>query len=292
MRSGCLVLFSAMVALAVVACAPPNRDPGGQPGGDDTVVDAPSGACVWEPEACGDGIDNDCDGKADCADVDCSGINFCPICGAVDNPEQQPLPLPDGIGQSTACTTNAQCGDPLLPNCVHDECHASYTSTLDFIGFPMGATLTDANKLLSVCVKMEHSWLRDLQMDLISPDGRIVTLHAFVARSGNEIYLGEANDSDQASNPVPGVGYKYCWKPTGAAIMLASPTVPMNGHQVMPAGDYAAVTPWSTLEGSPLNGPWTMRVTDLWPADNGFMFEWSIAFDPSLVADCSGPIIL
>ena len=42
---------------------------------------------------------------------------------------------------------------------------------------------------------------------------------------------------------------------------------------------------------SPLNGEWTIIVTDLWPIDNGFMFEWSIAFDPSLVVDCEGPII-
>jgi hypothetical protein len=30
-----------------------------------------------------------------------------------------------------------------------------------------------------------------------------------------------------------------------------------------------------------------MRVTDLWRDDNGFMFAWKIAFDPSLVPDCS-----
>lgn len=289
MRARCLVLFVAAISATLLACGPAARE-STEP--DAAEADAAAGACVWEPEICGDGIDNDCDSKIDCSDVDCSGINYCPICGAVANPEQHPLPLPDGIGQSTACTTNAQCTDPILPNCVHNECHASYTSTLNFIGFPAGTTLTDPNKLLSVCVKMEHSWLRDLQMDLITPDGRILGLHAFVARSGNEIYLGEANDSDQASNPVPGVGYKYCWKPAGAAIMLQSPTVSIGGHQVMPAGDYAAVMPWAMLQGAPLNGAWTMRVTDLWPADNGFMFEWSIAFDPSLVEDCSGPIIL
>jgi hypothetical protein len=289
-RTDCFVLLIAAVSAALVACSAPNRNPADQP--DATEVDAPSDGCVWEPEACGDGIDNDCDSKADCADIDCSGINFCPVCGAVDNPEQQPLSLPDGIGQSAACTTNAECGDPLLPNCVHNECHASYTSTLNFIGFPTGAVLTDPNKLLSVCVKMEHSWLRDLQMDLITPDNRVLTLHAFVDRMGGEIYLGQANDSDQASNPVPGLGDQYCWKATGAAIMLQSPTVSVGGHQMLPGGDYATVTPWTMLEGTSLNGAWTMRVTDLWPADNGFMFEWSIKFDPTLVADCSGPIIL
>jgi hypothetical protein len=258
------------------------------------MVDGAPKDCVQTgAEVCGDGLDNDCDLRIDCSDTDCSGVGTCPVCGVVENPEVQPLALPDGTSQSTACTTNADCTNPAAPNCVQAECHASYTSTLNFVGFPVSAGLNDVSKLLSVCVKMEHSWLRDLQMDLITPDDRIVTLHGFVARSGAEVFLGDANDGDQASNPVPGVGYQYCWKPGAPTIMLGSPTVPINADdQVLPAGDYAAVSPWSSMMGVPLNGPWTMRVTDLWSADNGFMFEWSISFDPSLVLDCSGPIIL
>ncbi len=297
MRALCFGLF---LALTVVACAPGERNPGGgdgdggdDGGGDDAPeVDAPTGGgCTPTAEMCGDSVDNDCDLRVDCGDPDCSGVGSCPVCGAVENPESQPLALPDGIGQSTVCSTDAQCGDPLLPYCVHKECHASYTSTLSFIGFPMSSRLDDVSKLLSVCVKMEHSWLRDLQMDLVTPDGRVITLHKFVDRTGGEIFLGEANDSDQASNPVPGAGYDYCWKPNAPAIMLDSPTVNMGGNQTLPAGDFRSVSPWAAMTGVPLNGAWTMRVTDLWPIDNGFMFEWSIAFDPSLVEDCSGPII-
>jgi hypothetical protein len=36
---------------------------------------------------------------------------------------------------------------------------------------------------------------------------------------------------------------------------------------------------------------WTFRVTDMYGVDNGHLFKWSINFDPSLVVDCSGPII-
>jgi len=290
MRAGSFALFFATMAAALMACGTPGREPGSSPPDAPPEIDASEELCYPAPEICGDGIDNDCDVQIDCNDNDCSGIGGCPVCGSVNAPESQPLALPDGIGQSTACTVNAQCSGS-LPNCVHNECHASYTSTLNFIGFVAGGTLPDPSQVFSVCVKMEHSWLRDLQMDLIPPDGRVLTLHAFVDRTGGEIYLGEANDGDQAGNPVPGVGYKYCWTPTGAATMLSSPTVNMNGHQMMPTGDYASVTPWASLQGAPLNGPWTMRVTDLWPADNGFMFEWSIAFDPKLIRDCSGPII-
>ena len=49
---------------------------------------------------------------------------------------------------------------------------------------------------------------------------------------------------------------------------------------------------FTAMMDTPLNGAWTMRVTDLWGADNGFMFGWTIAFDPTLINDCSGPIVL
>ncbi|MBA3538612.1 MAG: hypothetical protein H0T79_03215 [Deltaproteobacteria bacterium] len=289
--------------LAVVACGPGGRNPGN--GGDDDGsggVDAPFGVCVPSSEVCGDGIDNDCDLRTDCGDPDCSGATLpaggtCPVCGVVENPESTPLPLPDGIGESTVCSTDAQCTTAELPNCVAKECHASYSSTLDFIGFPDGATLTDTSKLLSVCVTMEHSWLRDLQIELVGPPSGaqmvrpIIALHKFIDRTGGEIFLGAANDSDTAESPVPGTGAKYCWTGTATNTMLAAPTVSVGGSDTLPAGDYAPVAPFTALAGASLNGQWEMRVTDLWPIDNGFMFEWSISFDPSLVLDCAGPII-
>ncbi len=279
----------AVLFVGAAACGPSGR-PG--VGDDDGSGDGPDAAIITGQEVCTDGVDNDGDGRADCSDVDCSGIDGCPVCGSVDNPEAQPLALPDGVSSGTTCSTDADCTSAAAPNCVAKECHASYTSTLDFIGFPQSSTLNDPNQLLSVCVKIEHSWLRDLQMELITPSGVILILHKFIARSGGEIYLGLANDGDSAANPVPGTGYDYCWTATAPTDMLNSPTTSQGGHQILPAGDYKSVSPWTALTGTQLNGTWTMRVTDLWGADNGFLFEWSIKFDPSLVSDCAGPIIL
>jgi hypothetical protein len=58
----------------------------------------------------------------------------------------------------------------------------------------------------------------------------------------------------------------------------------------MPPSDYSAADPWTNLIGSDLNGDWEIVVTDLWPIDNGYMFSWSISFDPSLVTSCDPPI--
>ena len=59
----------------------------------------------------------------------------------------------------------------------------------------------------------------------------------------------------------------------------------------IPPGDYQASDPWSNLIGATLNGDWEIVVTDLWPADNGYIFKWSIAFDPGVIQDCSDPVI-
>jgi hypothetical protein len=270
---------------------------------DDGSGDTPDAPFVSGPEVCNDAYDNDADGRTDCGDTDCSGVGDCPVCGSVTQPQATPLALPDGVSSGAACSTDAQCGAG-SPNCVQGECHASYASTLTFIGFPTGATLVDPNLLLNVCVEIEHSWLRDLQIELITPPDtsgqkHVVVLDKWYDRETvEEIYLGMANDADSAASPVPGTGAKYCWTPTATTPMIdgsgnAGPTQPVGVFsEMLIPGDYKSMSPWSTMLNVPLNGEWTMRVTDLWEIDNGFMFKWSITFDPSLVSDCSGPIIL
>lgn len=281
----------------LVACGPAGRRLD-----DDDGTGTPDAPFSMGPEVCNDAYDNDGDGRADCADTDCSGVGNCPVCGSVQNPQAAPLALPDGVSSGATCSTDAQCGGG-TPNCVASECHASYTSTLTFIGFPTGATLMDPTLLKSVCVEIEHSWLRDLQIELITPPDtsgqkHVVVLDKWYDRDTlQEIYLGMANDADSPQSPVPGVSAKYCWTPQATTPMIdgsgvAGPMTSVGGHSMLTPGDYKSMSPWSTMLGVPLNGEWTMRVTDLWAADNGFMFKWSITFDPSLVNDCSGPIIL
>lgn len=280
-----------LLALLVVSACGPGGRPGEGAGDDDGLgVDAPPTGV----EVCNDAVDNDGDGRADCSDVDCSGRDGCPVCGSVENPETQPLALPDGISSGATCSSDAQCTSAAAPNCVAKECHASYTSELNFVGFPDGATLNDPNLLKKVCVEIEHSYLKDLQMELLTPSGAVFILHKFIDREGNEVFLGGANDSDDDDTPVPGSGMKYCWSPTATMTMNAkADTLPFSlNAPTLPAGDYASEAPWNALTGTTLNGVWEMRVTDLWLYDNGFLFSWSIEFDPSLVSDCSGPIIL
>lgn len=307
------------VALGLVGCGDDGRrvtrdTPGsdaGTPDGAFTRPDfgpyecTPSGA-EGTPETCSDGIDNDCNRKTDCVDVACSGVGSCPECGVVDTPLGSPLALPDGVGGSS-CTTDADCSGGQSCFTIEGadrECRESYRSTLTFSGFG-GATFDAPSDILSICVEMEHSWLRDLEIALEAPNGARIRLHDFGGRDGGEIYLGEANDCDDDESPSPGTGMTYCWRPDatrGSMLAYADGGGSLNSTSSacspfplpidqLPAGDYEAADDWSTLVGSTLDGDWTLSVTDLWGIDNGYIFEWSIAFDPNKVADCSVPLI-
>lgn len=281
-------LFAAAIAVPVVvtSCGPaPRRDDFGNGSGH------PDATSSFAPEICTDMIDNDGDGLTDCSDPDCSGIDGCPVCGQVDTQQGSGIALPDGISSGAMCSTDTQCAvTPATPNCVFKECHASYTSTLNFVGFGQGATLDDTSKLLKVCAKLEHSYLHDLQIELIAPSGQIMAMEKFVGRVGPKIFLGQPVNDDSSAI---GVGYDYCWTagPTATTTMLNSSMPMQGGYPTVAAGDYLPDVPFTALQGATLNGMWTFRVTDLYGIDNGHLFDWTISFDPSLVSDCAGPII-
>ena len=298
-----------LIAVLAVACGPSKRTPGS--GGDD---DGNGGV---------DGGSSSLNCASDCSNPACSGVDGCPVCGMVDQPQSQPLALPDTTqgDMNPTCTSNAQCGAG-APNCVITAdtedggpgyCAQSYVDTLDFIGFGSGATLTDTSKLIAVCATVEHSWVGDLQIDLISPDGKTVALRQFVGRTVPPYFLGHPNYCDSDDAPVAGTGYKYCWTAAATTTLLTADTnnCGVSGgceswtgspnscddsddfppYEVVPAGNYLPDDSFDNLQGAQLNGNWTFRVTDLWAIDNGFLFDWSIQFDPSLITNCSGPIV-
>ena len=168
------------------------------------------------------------------------------------------LPLPDGNG-------------------------ASYSTTISFTDFAPGQTLDDINDLVGIFVNMEHSWMRDLKISITCPGGNTVLLHNHPGQTGGEVFLGIPYENDEGlPNPVPGVGYTYGWQVNPdynfTWIEYANWFFPIT----LPAGTYKSFQPLSNLLGCPLNGDWTITVTDLWSIDNGNIFSWSIEFDQDL----------
>lgn len=274
-----------LLSLGVFACGPESRR--GANGDDDTDgVDAvPFGI-----EVCDDGADNDQDGNADCADSECAGKANCPVC---EPPASQPLALPDGIDENGgACTTDATCG--ATNKCVANLCANPYTSQAIWSTFASGSTLTNPSQLQKVCLQIEHSWLADLQIELVSPADQHLILHAYDRSHSPSIQLGQANDGDDSSSgvqPTPGVGQEYCFTPTATTPIWQGATQSQpDGTSIVP-GDYASEGPWTAIANAPLNGTWELRVTDLWGSDNGFLFNWSMEFDPALQPGCAVVIL-
>lgn len=180
------------------------------------------------------------------------------------------LPLPDGTG-------------------------VAFSTSIAFTDFSPGQSLNNINDLQSICVNMEHSWLHDLEVQITCPSGQSAILHNFInppsTGGAGATFLGVPNDPDPPGNPnaivtnwgviVPGEGWDYCWTPN-ATNGTWREYATANNPGTLPEGNYNSFQPLTNLLGCPLNGEWTLTVTDRWGADNGFIFNWSITFDNDL----------
>ncbi|MCH2195962.1 PKD domain-containing protein, partial [Kordia sp.] len=169
-------------------------------------------------------------------------------------------------------------GQTFLP----DGSGVSYETSIPVDCFESDQVLTDGAQLLQVCLNIEHSFSGDLDISIISPNGQEAEL--FV-QAGGGTYFGGANDD---GTTTPGVGADYCFSLAGAVTLANAPTITAGsnppGASWQP-GTYLPVDAngFDDLIGSPLNGNWTIRVTDNLAIDNGYIFSWKLDFDPSIL---------
>ena len=158
----------------------------------------------------------------------------------------------------------------------------SYETAIEFSQFTPGQALSSAEDILGVCVNMEHSWLRDLEIKLSCPSGKSIVLHNFAGEEGSGIFLGQPVDFDGV-DPTPGKGYDYCWTPNATrGTWLEYIENNLYNEDTLPEGDYRPYESFDNLIGCPLNGKWTIEIRDDWSWDNGFIFFWGINFASSL----------
>ncbi len=172
-----------------------------------------------------------------------------------------------------------------------DGSGASYTSSLTYSVFPAGMTLANVSDLLGVCMNMEHSYLGDLRLSIICPNGQSVILKNYPG--GNGTFLGEPIDNDAVTGPC--VGYDYCFSSTptyGTMVAEANSHTytytdcagtTYTSHLYLPAGSYASENPLSGLLGCPLNGTWQISIVDNLASDNGYIFSWGLSLNPALI---------
>ena len=262
----------------------------------------PAGDCDCEGTqidvlgVCGGNCHEDSDGDGIC-DVDdlCIELSACNY----DDPENEVCLVEDVVGvcgggceadanQNGLCDSD-ECnlsgadyaieGGPLLDAACFDGCPTCFISELNIDNFLSGCSLADAAVgIESFYVNMEHSFGGDLDIRFICPNGQELQVMSY---PGPIFNLGVPNYSD---DPVePGEGWNYWWS-EGAQLDTWSNEAAglVNNAYTLPSGVYASETPWTALDGCPLNGTWKLEICDNWGWDNGYLFEWGIDFSDNL----------
>lgn len=182
-------------------------------------------------------------------------------------------------------------------NCEYLYGGICFDAPVMFDDFPAGATVASGNDVMSICLNAEHSFLGDIDMSVICPNGQTVILKH--ASGGGGTFLGQPVDEASSttccdSNCAPiGVGWTYCWSTQyldGARGYIANAsssgpsldstnTVDTVGYYQPPTQN-GGTTPdpnaFDALIGCPLNGEWIFRICDHLNIDNGYIFWWDI----------------
>ncbi|MFK7756900.1 MAG: gliding motility-associated C-terminal domain-containing protein [Flavobacteriales bacterium] len=158
---------------------------------------------------------------------------------------------------------------------IPDDQDQCFDSEIFVSGFNPGQEVESIDDLVNFFINFEHSFMGDLTITFLCPNGQSVIAHA---QGGGGTYLGEPVDIDGQPNDE-GVGYDYYWEPNAENGTWEDESF---GVSPLPSGAYSTVSSMEDLIGCPLNGIWTVEICDSWASDNGFIFDWAVTFDPSL----------
>ena len=157
---------------------------------------------------------------------------------------------------------------------IPDDQTQCFNAGLTFTSFAPGAVIQNANAdIVDFFINFEHSWMGDLTITFICPNGQSMAVHTL---GGGGTNLGVP---DQGDGTGPGTGWDYYWSPLATNGTWAD-NAGFGGQ--LEAGTYESEMPFTLLEGCPLNGTWEIEVCDSWGQDDGYIFEWNVNFNPEL----------
>ncbi|HRY33317.1 MAG TPA: GEVED domain-containing protein [Bacteroidales bacterium] len=163
--------------------------------------------------------------------------------------------------------------------------------------------ITDAGQVSMLTVNMEHSASGNLEISIECPNGQSVLLKS--ASQTDTCFLGlplgitnhtqfdcispPSCLSDPLQNP-PGQGWTYRFSMNSQydPMLLYANTgncipPPPGGFPLLDSGSYLPSQDFSNLLGCPVNGNWTLKLSDDTPGDNGWVFWWQLVFADSLM---------
>lgn len=140
----------------------------------------------------------------------------------------------------------------------------SPSSTTGTTNSTLSVTAGGAINALTVQVNLTHSYMGDIDLFLIHPDGTSIQLFDQHGSGGDNLNNTIFSDS--------------------AAAAISSGTAPFSGT-------FRPTQPLSGLNGKPANGTWTLRVVDNLSGDFGTLNGWSITYgstEPNVLSNASG----
>ena len=196
-----------------------------------------------------------------------------------------PLVLCQGQTSNLSATVT---NTPFIYNCTTpysgltyllDGNGVTYSTSIPVDCYGASQTVQSAADISNICLTMEHSYLGDLNITITCPNGQTSILKAYPGGAGT--YLGCPLD-DPATGP--GTYRTYCFTPTATTLLVngATSNCGTPASASINAGNYMPVQPFTNLIGCPLNGNWTISVTDNLNLDNGYISTWDVNFNPSI----------
>ena len=125
-----------------------------------------------------------------------------------------------------------------------------------------------------VKVDIEHTWITDLVVTLLTPSGDRIRLIDRIGQSINAISCNNNNvrvTFDDASSISPDDLARMCT---------------YNTNDDFPGTQAQPVDPLSVVAGTPAAGQWILIVEDWFSDDGGIVKNWELVFDPPIASEC------
>lgn len=181
-----------------------------------------------------------------------------------------------------------------------DQTGVAQTAEFTYTSYNPSCVITSVNDIQSIVIYIEHSYIGDLSLYVTCPNGSQLDLVTFGSGSScGSAYFGSPIDdycglcgNDCALDPVTGIPINggtvlpYTWTPNGTMTLpqacngIYSATVP-NTTTYLPLNGF------NSLIGCPLNGTWSVSIVDYLGADDGYVNQFEIHFDPTLTQNCA-----
>jgi gliding motility-associated-like protein len=121
-------------------------------------------------------------------------------------------------------------------------------------------TTLDTGIIKSICINVDHNWIDDLDIFLVTPNGQFM-----------ELTTDNGGNGDDYTNT--------CFAPSATIpINFPGPFAPSSAAPF--TGTFKPEGVWSDLWGGPTNGEWKLQLVDDQNGIVGTLLNWSIVFEP------------